>query len=88
MQLLKRVRAVLALGRIAFDAYLRVFAANDAFPRISSFKFAHGACHDLPNGLPRLYASYHPSQQNTQTGKLTTGMMHDVLKDIRRFLAG
>jgi len=37
--------------------------------------------------LPRLFASYHPSQQNTQTGKLTPKMMHAVFEDIRRFLA-
>ncbi|MGE5326423.1 MAG: uracil-DNA glycosylase [Deltaproteobacteria bacterium] len=88
LQLLKRVRAVLALGRIAFDAYLRTVGASDRFPHISSFRFAHGACHELPGGLPRLYSSYHPSQQNTQTGKLTPKMMRDVLKDISRFLAG
>jgi uracil-DNA glycosylase len=86
LQFLKRVRAVLALGRIAFDAYLRVVAEGREFPRISSFHFAHGICHDLPAGFPRLYASYHPSQQNTQTGKLTPRMMHDVLENIRRFL--
>ena len=88
IQLLNRVRAVLALGRIAFDAYLRVVAEGEGFPRISSFPFGHGICHDLPGGLPRLYASYHPSQQNTQTGKLTPAMMHDVLRNIRRFLTG
>ena len=87
LRLLKRVRAILALGRIAFAASLRIFAPREGFPRISSFRFAHGACHELPSRLPRLYASYHPSQQNTQTGKLTPEMMHDVLRDIRRFLS-
>jgi uracil-DNA glycosylase family 4 len=86
LQFLKRVRAVLALGRIAFDAYLHAVAEGKEFPRISSFHFAHGIFHDLPAGSPRLYASYHPSQQNTQTGKLTPRMMHDVLEDIRGFL--
>ncbi len=84
--LLAHVRAVMALGRIAFDSILRVFAEVGGFSRLSSFKFAHGASYDLPEGLPRLFASYHPSQQNTQTGKLTPQMMRNVLKDIRRFL--
>lgn len=88
IRLLGQVRAVLALGRIAFETCLHVFAKDGGFPRLSSFKFAHGACFELPNGLPRLFASYHPSQQNTQTGKLTHEMMHDVLADIRRYLEG
>jgi uracil-DNA glycosylase len=40
----------------------------------------------LPHGLPRLFASYHPSQQNTFTGKLTPAMLATVLRDIRKFL--
>ncbi len=84
--LLSRVRAVLALGRIAFDTYLRLLAGRESFPPRSSFHFAHGASYALPQGLPRLFASYHPSQQNTQTGKLTPEMMHHVLGEIRRFL--
>ena len=105
LRLLKRVRAVLALGRIAFDTYLRVvsvasvshrrhetalierrYSTRESFPPRSSFRFAHGASYALPGGLPRLFASYHPSQQNTQTGKLTPAMMRRVLTDIRRFL--
>ncbi len=88
LQLLGRVRAVLAFGRIAFSAYLHVLATQGSFPPISSFPFAHGACFKLPGDLPCLFASYHPSQQNTQTGKLTPEMMHHVLSDIRQFLAG
>ncbi len=92
LRLLTRVRAILALGRIAFDTYLRlapettVLAKATAFPPRSSVRFAHGASYRLPAGLPRLFASYHPSQQNTQTGKLTPEMMRAVLQDIRRFL--
>jgi uracil-DNA glycosylase family 4 len=84
--LLERARAVLALGRIAFETYLRILAARPDFPARSSFPFAHGSSYALPGGLPRLFASYHPSQQNTQTGKLTSEMMRRVLADIRRFL--
>jgi uracil-DNA glycosylase len=86
LQLLTRVRAVLALGRIAFDAYLRVLAQREGFPRRSTFRFAHGASFLLPDGLPRLFCSYHPSQQNTQTGRLTHAMFAHVLQDIREFL--
>lgn len=86
LQLLKQVRAVLALGRIAFDAYLRVVARRPGFPPRSSFRFAHGASLALPVGLPRLFAAYHPSQQNTQTGRLTPQMFRRVLGDIRAFL--
>ncbi|MGH9353883.1 MAG: hypothetical protein ACRD2G_17265, partial [Terriglobia bacterium] len=85
----------------AFDAYLRViYDEHDAGPQIgkdeprqtqlprrSSFRFAHGASYNLPGGLPRLYAAYHPSQQNTQTGRLTPEMFRLVLEDIRNFLA-
>jgi uracil-DNA glycosylase family 4 len=83
---LLRPRAVLALGRIAFDAYLRILKKRGALDRTSQFKFSHGASFRLPNPLPRLYASYHPSQQNTQTGRLTPAMMARVLRQIRTFL--
>ena len=86
IEFLKRVRAVLALGRIAFDTYLRVVAGRPGFPPRSSFQFAHGAGFALAGGLPRLFASYHPSQQNTQTGRLTPQMFRRVLDDIQIFL--
>jgi uracil-DNA glycosylase len=88
IQLLGRVRAVLALGRIAFETCLRVFGEVGGIRRFASFSFAHGASYELPKGLPHLFASYHPSQQNTQTGRLTREMMRDVLADIRRYLEG
>jgi uracil-DNA glycosylase len=87
LRLLKRVRAVLVLGRIASDAYLRVVSNRRDFPPRSSFPFAHGASFELPGDLPRLFCSYHPSQQNTQTGKLTREMFQKVFDDIREFLA-
>ena len=65
LQILTQVRAVLVLGRIALDAYLRVVAQREGFPRRSSLVFSHGASFALPQGLPRLFCSYHPSQQNT-----------------------
>jgi uracil-DNA glycosylase family 4 len=83
---LLRPRAVLALGRIAFGAYLRVLRQRGAIDGKLKFNFSHGACILLPHSLPRLYASYHPSQQNTQTGRLTPTMMAGVLRQIRKFL--
>jgi uracil-DNA glycosylase family 4 len=86
LEILTTVRAVLVLGRIAFDSYLRVAGKNQCFPRRSALVFSHGASFPLPAGLPRLFCSYHPSQQNTQTGRLTQGMFQQVLRDINDFL--
>ncbi len=86
LQILTQVRAVLVLGRIALDAYLRVVAQREGFPRRSSLVFSHGASFALPQGLPRLFCSYHPSQQNTLTGRLTPEMFHNVLHNICDYL--
>ena len=82
---LLRPRAVLALGRIAFDAYLRLLQERGVIAARSAYPFSHGASYPLPGG-PRLFASYHPSQQNTQTGRLTPAMFIRVLGKIRRYL--
>ncbi len=92
---LLRPRAVLALGRIAFDAYLKLLHERGAIARPSAYTFLHGASFPLhadpakPSGswLPRLFASYHPSQQNTFTGKLTPRMLDALFRRIRRVLA-
>jgi uracil-DNA glycosylase family 4 len=86
LEILTHVGAVLVLGRIAFEAYLRVVGQAENFPRRSTLVFSHGASLALPAGLPRLFCSYHPSQQNTQTGRLTAEMFQQVLCDIRDFL--
>jgi uracil-DNA glycosylase family 4 len=88
LRLLKQVRAVLVLGRIAFDQYLSVLQRQVELPPRSLMPFAHGASYSMPDGIPRLFASYHPSQQNTQTGKLTPAMMRKVLREIDRYLRG
>jgi uracil-DNA glycosylase family 4 len=84
---LLRPRAVLALGRTAFDAYLKLLRDRSALPPRPAYAFRHGASYQLPGGLPQLYAAYHPSQQNTQTGRLTPAMFRRVLQAVRRFLA-
>jgi uracil-DNA glycosylase family 4 len=78
-RLLKRLRVVIALGKVAFDQYLRVcrvlsYSIPSPVPR-----FGHGSVYCLPWGVT-LIGSYHPSQQNTFTGKLTRPMFHQVFK--------
>jgi uracil-DNA glycosylase len=79
-------RAVLALGAIAFNAYLALLLRRGEIPSRAPYRFAHGAECKLPGELPRLFASYHVSQQNTQTGRLTPAMFSSVLRRIRRVL--
>lgn len=73
---LPRVRIVVALGRIAFDAYLRLLNGHGIVVRPRP-AFGHGVTHRLPDGHT-LIGCYHPSRQNTNTGKLTPKMMDDV----------
>ena len=82
LRLLKDVKIVLTLGRIAFDSYLR----QTKIERSEKPKFRHGSIHRLAANTPLLAASYHPSRQNTQTGRLTWRMWLKVFKDIRERL--
>jgi uracil-DNA glycosylase len=84
---LLRPRAVLALGRIAFDGYLGLLKDRGLIASRAPYPFSHGASFPLPGGT-RLFASYHPSQQNTQTGRLTPAQFSRVLEGILRFLVG
>jgi len=77
---LKNVRVVVALGKVAFDAYLNLLKRRGVIANRSGFRFAHGARYRLPEGRT-LVASYHPSQQNTNTGKLTQKMFLKVFRD-------
>jgi uracil-DNA glycosylase family 4 len=79
--LLKNVQVVVALGRLAFDVYLGIIRA-----RRSAFVFAHDVEHRTGVGGPLLISSYHPSQQNTSTGKLTEAMLRAVFQRVRRHL--
>jgi uracil-DNA glycosylase family 4 len=81
-----RPRAVLALGHIAWTHYLRLLVRNGQIESAAEYHFGHGASYELPGELPRLFGSYHPSQQNTQTGLLTPAMFQNVLRKIRRLL--
>jgi uracil-DNA glycosylase family 4 len=85
LQLLRQVRVVVALGRIAFEQYLKA-CRELGHPRVTlSPRFLHGAVHRLPWNVT-LIASYHPSQQNTFTGKLTREMFHAVFRKARALL--
>jgi uracil-DNA glycosylase family 4 len=87
IRLLRRTRVVVVLGRIAFDAFLKAWLhAGRSLPSRRP-GFAHGAEAELPGGV-RLVASYHPSQQNTQTGRLTPAMFQRIFARARRPLAG
>jgi uracil-DNA glycosylase family 4 len=83
---LLRPRAILALGKIAWDAYLDILKQEKHIASRAQFPFSHGAEIQLPNDLPRLFGVYHPSQQNTQTGRVTPAMYDRVFKKIARFL--
>ena len=75
---LQQIRVVVALGKVAFDAYWRLVKDEDVAPKPRP-RFAHGYVF-TDDAVPTLIASYHPSQQNTNTGKLTQPMLVDVLK--------
>lgn len=87
LELLHRTRAVLVLGRLAFDAYRRLARQQAQLPSGGRMPFHHGAVYELPPPLPRLFCSYHPSQHNTQTGRLTDAMFRKVLRDVRNYLS-
>jgi len=82
-----RPRAVLALGKIGWDAYLEILKQRGQIASRASYRFSHGAECPFADELPRLFGVYHPSQQNTQTGRLTEAMYAVVLRRIRAFLA-
>ncbi len=85
LAVLRRPRVLVALGGLAFAACLAALAEEGtALPRPRP-RFGHGADHRL--GEDRLLASYHPSQQNTFTGRLTQRMLRDVLRKAARIAA-
>jgi uracil-DNA glycosylase family 4 len=77
-----RPRVFVALGRIAFESIMRIYSVQYEKPG-----FAHNALHELPGGK-HLVCSYHPSRQNTQTGRLTPEMFDRVWQTVRSLLDG
>ncbi len=81
IKLLKKIKVIVALGKIAFDGYLKwLFLNNPAVLRKKDFKFSHSAIYNSKDLPHILIASYHPSRQNTQTGKLTAKMFLHVFE--------
>jgi len=82
---LANVKVVVALGRIGFDAYLNYLRRKGVIKSKAEYVFGHGVVYKLPNGKT-LLASYHPSNQNTNTGKLTEAMFTEIFRKARRLL--
>jgi uracil-DNA glycosylase family 4 len=82
---LSNLRVVVALGKIAFDAYLAHLGDHSSDFRKADYRFSHAAEYGLPSGIT-LLASYHPSNQNTATGKLTVPMFEAVFVRARHLL--
>jgi uracil-DNA glycosylase family 4 len=88
LDLLTNVKVVVALGKIAFDAYLDVLKSRGAIRSRAPFVFAHDRQFSTAPGQPLLIGSYHPSQQNTSTGKLTEAMLLSVFREACRLADG
>ena len=80
-------KAMLALGRIAWDAYLDLLKQQGKISSRAAYPFSHGAEVQIAPELPRLFGVFHPSQQNTQTGRVTEAMYAKVLARVRTFLS-
>ena len=74
------------VGKIAWDGYLDILKQRGVISSRAQYKFAHGAEAEVALGTARLFGIYHPSQQNTQTGRVTPTMYAKVLGRIRHFL--
>ncbi len=83
MDLLTGVKVIVPLGKIAFDATLSLLQARGFVRRKADFAFGHNRVHRIAPGCPVVVSSYHPSQQNTSTGKLTEEMLLDVFTAAR-----
>lgn len=84
LRLLENLKVIVALGLIGFETVITAYRQM-GYP-VPRLKFGHAALHSLGEGLPWLLASYHPSQQNTQTGRLTPPMFDVVWQQARELL--
>jgi uracil-DNA glycosylase family 4 len=81
---LENVKVVVALGKIGFEAYLNYLKRRELLVSKKAYAFKHGASYRMPDGKV-LLASYHPSNQNTQTGKLTRKMFVEIFEEAAKF---
>jgi uracil-DNA glycosylase len=86
LALLPNVKVVVALGKIAFDTYLGILKSRGVIASRAAFVFGHDLAYPIAPGEPVLLASYHPSQQNTSTGKLAEKMLLDVFRHARQII--
>ncbi len=86
LDLLTDLRVVVALGKVAFDVYLSILRDRGVIASRAPFRFGHNLQYAFGPGQPMLIASYHPSQQNTSTGKLTEKMLADVFRRAQRLV--
>jgi uracil-DNA glycosylase len=84
---LEKVKVIVALGKIGFDAYLNYMKRRGMLESRKGFVFWHGASYQMPDGKI-LLASYHPSNQNTQTGKLTREMFLEIFQRAAKLACG
>ena len=87
LALLKRVKLVVVLGGIALQGYLSILQDDGKIKSRSGFRFGHGAKFETHAGGPLVLASYHPSQQNTSTGRLTAAMLAGIFHQARQILS-
>ena len=86
LELLRDLKVIVVLGKLALDSYLTILKSRGTIERRSAFVFGHDREYRTGPGEPVLICSYHPSQQNTSTGKLTEEMFRSVFDRARRYL--
>jgi len=87
LDLLRNTKVVVALGRVAFDNYLGILQSRGLVRSRAAFPFGHNRVFETAPGQPVLIGSYHPSQQNTSTGRLTEEMLTAVFRRARNLLS-
>lgn len=85
LAILRNVKVVVALGKIAFDAYLAHMKRSGRLSSKAGLVFGHARRYAMSSGVT-LLSSYHPSNQNTATGKLTSAMFEDVFRSAKRIV--
>ncbi len=86
IDLMPQLEGIVLLGKIAFDQVLKIYRQKGAI--LPGLTFGHGAFYQMGEHLPWLLASYHPSRQNTRTGRLTEEMFNQIWEQVRMLLGG